>query len=110
MDLHSLKDEAHPWYLKGYTQTCSVQAVCWIAQHPAQLLLQVDIPGINIASRGIFVILIFQFCFHCKGRKISRFQSAGDIHMGGISLVRQWAVIGWHRHRKEFPSRRKKEA
>lgn len=87
-------DRAHPWYPKGYTQTCSIQAVCWIAQQPAQLLLQVDIPGINIASRGIFVVRIFQFCFHCKGRKISHFQSAGDIHTGGISAVRRWAGIG----------------
>lgn len=40
-----------------------------------------------MASRGIFVVGIFQFCFHCKGRKISHFQSAGDLHTGGISAV-----------------------
>lgn len=85
---------ACPRYPKGYTQTCSIQAVRWIAQQPAELLLQVDIPGINIASRGIFVVQIFQFCFRCKGRKITHFQSAGDIHTGGISVARRWAVIG----------------
>lgn len=40
-----------------------------------------------MASRGIFVVQIFQFCFHCKGRKITHFQSAGDVHTGGISAV-----------------------
>jgi len=59
----------------------------WIAQ-PARLLPPVDIPGINVASRGIFVVRIFQFCFQLKGRKITHFQSAGDTHPGGICIAR----------------------
>lgn len=68
--------------------------------------LQMDIPGIKMASRGIFVVGIFQFCFHWKGRKISHFQSAGDMYTGGISAVIRCPLA---QPREGVSSRRKKK-